>query len=219
MSTRKVAVITGGHPFDVQPFHHLFEQLPGIKAYIQHTDEFTSSPQEVRDGYDALVFYGMLKDTPTNEAPWYARKPLAALERLGQTHQGIVVLHHALLAYPDWPVWDEIAGVQARIMRSYHPGESLGVQVAAPEHPICQGVSDFEMVDETYMMDVKPDAVEGNQVVLTTQHPRSIRSLGWARTYQNARVFCFASGHGEATYANPGFQRVLANGILFVAEQ
>jgi len=36
------------------------------------------------------------------------------LEHLGQTAQGIVVLHHALLAYPQWPLWRSIAGIEGR---------------------------------------------------------------------------------------------------------
>ena len=42
--------------------------------------------------------------------PWWAGKPKAALERIGQTEQGIVVLHHAILAYPEWPLWAEPGG-------------------------------------------------------------------------------------------------------------
>jgi hypothetical protein len=131
MSTIKVAVITGGHPFDVQPFHQLFRALPGIDAYIQHTDEFVSEPPEVRDSYDAFVFYSMFHDTPTDDVPWYAGKPQTALERLGETKQSIVLIHHALLAYPDWPMWDEIAGMKARIMRSYHPNERIRYDLSA----------------------------------------------------------------------------------------
>lgn len=112
MSDIKIAVITGGHPFDVQPFRQLFRALPGIDAYIQHTDEFVSESEAVRDSYDAFVFYSMFKETPTDDGvPWYAGTPKTALDRLGQTKQGIVLLHHALLAYPDWTAWDEIAGI------------------------------------------------------------------------------------------------------------
>jgi hypothetical protein len=219
MPPMKIAVITGGHPFDVQPFHQLFRSLPGIEAYIQHTDEFASEPVEVRDSYDVFVFYSMLKETPSDAGLWYAGKPKTAFERLGQTRQGVLLIHHALLAYPDWPAWDEIAGMRARIMRSYHPGEQLRVNIADPQHPICQDQPSWEIVDETYVMTgaVMPDAIPGNHILLTTQHPQSMSTLGWTRQYHQARVFCFASGHGQATYANPGFQNVLARGIRWCA--
>ena len=36
----RVAVVTGGHSFNVVEFHDLFGQLSGIRAYIQHMDDF-----------------------------------------------------------------------------------------------------------------------------------------------------------------------------------
>ena len=221
MSPIKIAVITGGHPFDVQPFHQLFQGLPGVEVYIQHTDEFTSEPAEVRDSYDALLFYSMFKPTPSDEMPWYGGKPKTAFDRLGQTRQGIILIHHALLAYPDWPVWDEICGMRTRLMRSYHPGEEVMVEIADPQHPISQGLTPWSMIDETYILNgaVMPTEIPGNQLIFTTQQPKSVPALGWTRQYQQARVFNFISGHGYATYANPGFQRALANGIHWVVSQ
>lgn len=218
MTSIKIAVITGGHPFDVQPFHHLFQSLPGVEAYIQHTDEFTSESAEVRDSYDALLFYSMFKPTPTDDMPWYGGKPKTAFDRLGETRQGIILIHHALLAYPDWPAWDEICGMTTRKMSSYHPGETVKVEIADPQHPICQGLAPWEMIDETYLMHttVLPSQIPDNQILFTTQQPKSVPTLGWTRQYHNARVFNFISGHGQATYASPGFQHALANGIHWV---
>lgn len=219
MTPLKIAVITGGHPFDVQPFHQLFRTLPGVDAYIQHSDEFASEPQEVRDSYAALVFYSMIKETPSDQAAWYAGKARSAYSRLGQTAQGIVLLHHAILAYPDWEVWDEISGMQTRKMRSYHPNETVLVEVTAEAHPVTRGLAPWEMIDETYRMDdaVLPGAEGGSQILLTTPCPQSMRPLAWTRRYGQARVFCFVSGHGAATYASPGFRQALAAGIHWTA--
>ena len=104
------AVITGGHGYDVLNFHRFFRGLAGVDAYIQHMDDFASARANVRDSYDVVLFYTMLMDGPTDDGgPWYAGRPKTALEHLGETEQGIVLLHHAILAYPQWPVWSEIA--------------------------------------------------------------------------------------------------------------
>ena len=66
-SALRVAVVTGGHSFDVQNFYRLFRELPGIDAYPQHLEHFSSSPEEVRDAYDAVVFYGMGSGVPVEE--------------------------------------------------------------------------------------------------------------------------------------------------------
>ncbi len=212
----RVAVLTGGHAFDVPGFHDLFRRLPGIVADIQSVGDFAASPRGVRRAYDVVLCYGMLLDTPKDDdQPWYEGKQLTALSELGETHQGLVVLHHALLAYPQWPVWDEIIGIRGRrdIFR-FTDACTLRVQIAGPDHPIAAGLAPWEMVDETYVV---PEPGADSEVLLTTDHPDSMRALAWVRTYRNARVFCYQSGHGPAAYGNAQFQQVLARGLGWVA--
>lgn len=212
----KTAVITGGHSFDVLGFHALFRGLAGIDTYIQHIDDFAASEEAVRDSYDVVLFYFFIQAGPADEGqPWYAGHPKTALEHLGETAQGIVVMHHGLLAYRDWPVWGEIVGIQDRSF-TYAHGQKVPVSIAQPDHPITQGLSDWEMIDETYAM---ADAGAGSEILLTTTHPKSMRTLAWTRIYKNARVFCTASGHDNQTYANPMFQTVLARGIRWAARR
>ena len=211
----KVAVVTGGHSYDVPNFHRLFRSLEGIDAYIQNIDDFCSSTEEVRDDYDVVLFYIMMPNAPTDEGlPWYAGKPKTALDHLGETDQGILVLHHAILAYQQWPPWNELVGIPDRTLGSFHIGETVEVKVANPEHPITKGMSSWEMMDETYVMN---DAGEGNEILLTADHPRSMKTIAWTRSYRNARVFCCESGHDNRTWADPSFRTILARGIKWAA--
>lgn len=211
----KVAVVTGGHSFDVVNFHELFRSLEGVNPYIQYIHDFCSSPEEVRDSYDVVLFYIMMMDTPADEGlPWYAGKQKTALEHLGETEQGILVLHHAILAYREWPIWNEIVGIDDRKLGSFHIGETVKIEVANTEHPITRGLSAWEMVDETYAMN---DAGEGNEILLTTDHPKSMKTIAWTRSYKNSRVLCFESGHDSRTWSNPNFCEILARGIKWAA--
>jgi type 1 glutamine amidotransferase len=187
--------------------------LDGINAYIQHIDNFASSPEHVRDLYDAILFFFMMLEGPTDEGlPGYCGQPKSTLERLGKTGQGIVVLHHALLAYPEWSVWDEIVGVANRELSEYQHDEEIKIQVVNDKHPIVRGFSDWVMVDETYLM---PDAGEGNQALLKTHHPRNMETVAWIRHYQASRVFCLQSGHDNQTWVDKNFQDVLRRGVLW----
>ena len=49
MDKLKVAVVTGGHSFNVMSFHEFFRGLDGIDAYVQHIGDFCSSPEDMRD--------------------------------------------------------------------------------------------------------------------------------------------------------------------------
>jgi hypothetical protein len=208
-----VAVVTGGHAFDVPNFHRLFRALsPDVEAYIQSIDDFASSPEDVRDAYDAVVFHIMMMEGPTDEGhPWWGGKPKTALEHLGATPQGIVVLHHAILAYPQWPLWRELTGL-ANPLFGYHIGLTVTSQVANPSHPITNGLQDWTMVDETYTMD---SAGAGNDVLITCDHPQSMKTIAWTRRYRQARVFCYQAGHDNRTWVDPNFREVLRRGICW----
>jgi uncharacterized protein len=209
-----VAVVTGGHSYDVVNFHKLFGSLPGVNAVIQHMDDFAASPANVRDSYDAVCFYIMLMQGPTDQGqPWYAGRPKDALEHLGSTPQGILVLHHALLAYPQWPVWSDIVGIKDRKF-GYQMGQKLHINVLDAQHPITQGMSAWDMIDETYSM---ADAGPDSKVLLTVEHPKSMKTIGWTRQHKKARVFCYESGHDNQTWVNAGFRQVLQRGLLWCA--
>lgn len=203
----KTAVVTGGHGFDVPRFHQLFRGLSQVDAYIQHLEEWSTSPQEVRDSYDAVLFYFMPVDGPAEGGP--AKRALA---HVGETAQGIFVLHHALLAYPKWPLWNEVVGIEDRRF-GFYEDQRMRIDVADSEHPITRGLAGWEMVDETYDMD---DAGPDSEILLTIDHPRSMRTLAWTRQYKRARVFCLELGHDDRAWSNPHFRTVVERGVQWV---
>lgn len=209
-SILSVAVITGGHSYDVVNFHKRWRELPGIDAYIQHIDDFAAAPASVRDSYDVLLFYIMMREGPTDDLPGYRGKPKQALERLGQTEQGIIVMHHGLLAYPDWPQWSKLVGISDRSLHGYSHDERLALRVADPSHPITQGITDWTLTDETYDM---ADAAADNHLLLTVDHVNSMRTVAWTRQYGQSRVFCLQLGHDNQAWADAGFRMVLERGI------
>jgi len=206
-----LAVITGGKAHDVIGFHKLFRSLDGINSYLQHIDDFASTPEAVRDRYDGVLFFFMMQVGPTDEGlPGYCGQPKSAIEHLKQTGQGIVVLHHALLAYPQWPTWDKIVGISGRDLTHYQHDEKIKIKVVDTMHPITKDLSDWIMVDETYLM---ANAAGDNHILLKSDHPKSVETVAWVRQYETNRVFCFQSGHDHQTWENNNFKTVLKRGI------
>ena len=213
MDPIKTAVVTGRHPFDARGFAQLFRSLEGVDAYIQHMEEYTTDPGKIQDWYDVVVFYNMDRTMPPSDGQWHERRTRAALERLGETKQGILLLHHAILAFPDWEPWIEMVGIEDRSFGFDHD-QSLHIEIANPEHPITRGLAAWDMVDETYSMGAPgPDS----EVLLTTDHPKSMKVLGWTRRCRNAPVFCFQCGHDDQAWSNESFRAVLARGIHWLA--
>jgi type 1 glutamine amidotransferase len=77
-------------------------------------------------------------------------------------------------------------------------------------------VKDFDMRDETYKwFDVAPDS----HALLTTDEPESNKIIGWAKTYEAARVVYLQSGHDHFAYENPNYQRLVRQAILWTTHK
>ena len=201
-----VAVITGGHFFDVPGFHAVFRDMPGIDSYIQLEANWAADIGNVQDTYDVFLFYNMPRGLPEERT-----RPV--LEKLGESGQGIFLLHHAILAYDQWPFWSDLVGIADRSF-GYDHEQEFTVDIADPAHPITQGIEPWQMVDETYSM---ASADHGSHLILTTDHPESMHVLGWTRQFRNSRVFCFQSGHDNLTYVDPNFRKTVLRGIQWCA--
>ena len=209
-----VAVVTGGHAYDVIGMRDLFAGFSGIKTYVQSLDDFASSVDAVRTAYDCVVFYNFQQETPDDEkCSWYTGMHRTILDELAGNEQGIVFLHHGLLAYPDWSTWSDLIGIQKRSF-TYKPNQTVKLIPTSLMHPITAGMEPWEMVDEIYGMQ---EPADGLQLLLTTDHPESMSNIAWTKEIGEKRIFCFASGHDNQTWVNPGFQEVLSRGIRWAA--
>ena len=210
-----VAVVTCGHFFDVPGFTQLFRAIPGVDPYIQDIENWAQDDAKVRGRYDVTVFFSMHGVEQGRPDCVPKGKVREALEALGTTRQGIVVLHHAILSYNGWPVWINVVGMEDRFVDfEFHDNQQLRVDIANADHPITRGLSPFEIVDESYVM---PNAGAGNDVLLTCDHPKSMRTIGWVRTCGQSRVFCLELGHDAVAWENSGFRGVLGRGIRWCA--
>ena len=214
MKPLKVAVIEGFHPFAVPQWHELFRALHGVDYYPQVIENWAIDWGKVRTAYDVLLFYNM---NMSLDGPAWLNEPLAAaIAQLGETPQGIVMLHHALLAYPDNATWSDVVGIPNRAFK-YFPEQEYTLQpVTTAAHSITTGLQPAIFKDETYTMD-EPDAT--SQILFTVEHPKSMHAMGWTRTFKQSRVFCFQPGHDQLAWENPVFREILQRGIHWSAKR
>jgi trehalose utilization protein len=211
----RTAVVSGRHPYDLPAFQAMFRSIPEIDFYPQHLEDFVADEGKVRSLYDVVIFYNFHQETPLAQKEWGETSTKAALEQLGDTRQGIMILHHALLAWKQWQLWTEVTGIPERTFGFYHD-QNLHVHVENPDHPITRGLADWDMIDETYTMaNARPE--DGNTILLTVEHPLSMKTIGWTRQYRNSRVFCWQSGHDGVAFGNPSFRTVMSRGIQWLA--
>jgi len=204
-------VITGGHSFDTS-FYTLFEGYPELAwSHAVSNDEAFNS--DIRSRYDVLVFYDLRQEISERQ-----RKNLRDFAESGK---GIVVLHHAIANYNDWPWWyEELVGGRYLLKpdkgmpaSSYKHDEELRVRVEA-QHPVTAGIGAMHLWDETYKrMWISPNV----KVLLTTDNPTSDGPVAWISPYQRSRVVYIQLGHDRLSHAYPGYRALVWNAIRWSA--
>jgi len=103
-----------------------------------------------------------------------------------------------------------------------HPGDILPyrVQVKDHEHPITQGLQDFDVETEQYYMHVDPAI----HVLLTTRAPQAPgphaqveMPVAWTKRWGAGRVFYSALGHSLADLEAPAPGELMRRGMLWAA--
>lgn len=209
----KVAVIVECHPYDIVKFQKMLWSFEDCECYVQSFDLFLQD-EENRDVYDCLLFYSM--SLPLPEEGSIRRRYLE--EQFGQKGQGIILLHHALLSFPKWELYTEASGVKVRCEEQfqYHQKETVSQHILVKEHPITAGIEDFTVVDETY--EIGEPEEDGNEILIETDNKSGIKKIAWTRDFRNSRVFCYASGHDDAVYADENFRRIMHQAIRWTSE-
>ena len=212
----KVVILVGGHGFDQATFDKFWSGYGDIDSRIWKGSPYTAFDDISQFKDDVIVMYNLSSGMTEKQKQNF----LKLLER----GVGLVVWHHALANCQDWPEFEKITGAKFWLK----PGERNGTQIARsgtgggkvkchiedPSHPVTKGISDFEIADETYNHQTFCDGIH---VLVTTDHPRSDKTIAWVQQYGKARVFGYQSGHDAKAWNNDGFRRLMAQGILWAS--
>ena len=214
MNDVAVAVVTGKHTFDIPGFQQMFSSMSNMEFYLQDLENFVADVGKYNDKYDVVLFYDFHQQTPVADERDGAMI-LNSINKLAENGQGIFVLHHAILAFPNWEIWSQIVGITDRRF-GYHGNQTIQTDLMDDSHPITYGLKSWEMVDETYTMN---EVGDDSQPLLAIDHVNSMHTVGWTRHYGDGRVFCYQSGHDNQSFYNPNFRTVVFRGIQWLANR
>ena len=171
-----VLIVSKGHDYVHDSFLGMFADMADITTTLveQPAAQVVLQPENV-DAYDVVFFYDMCgipnigllhdgaKDTGMPPAPY-----VAAVEALLESGKGLLLVNHATVSWPLWPLWREIHGssfmltagdlhgksVPGSGYRGGHgPLESATIKlVPQTSHPVLEGLEDgFDITDELYL--------------------------------------------------------------------
>ncbi len=176
MSEVNVLIVSKGHDYDHDSFLAMFAVMQGVTTTLveQPAAQVLLQPEHV-GAYDSILFYdmsgipgiGLLHDGAgdTGVPPERYRTAIEALVKRGA---GLVLLNHATVGWPLWPLWRQITGSSFMLQAGELDGETVpgsGYRgghgpypnptlklVPQGAHPVLAGLEDgFEITDEIYL--------------------------------------------------------------------
>lgn len=150
--------------------------------------------------YDGLLLYA-------NHDSITAPQEKALLEYV-RSGKGFIPLHCASWCFRNSPEVVEMIGGQFKT----HQYDSFKAVIVKPDHPVMKDVPAFSTEDETYVHDKLSKNIEVLTERVEGDHHEPYT---WVHSYGEGRVFYTAYGHNEKTWANPGFLKLVFNGIMW----
>jgi len=184
-----------------QPADRLQQVLPyfaerGIN--IHYTDRQEDLNLKKLTRYDALMIYG----NRSNLTRGQERALLTYVNGGG----GLVVVHAGSGNFKESDAYVSLVGGS---FKSHGTG-TFSTMRLVPNHPVFEGVPNFESWDETYVhMKHNPD----KKVLSVRVEGDHEEPWTWIRTQGNGRVFYTAWGHNGRTWSHEGFKKLLERGI------
>ncbi|ODS57371.1 MAG: hypothetical protein ABS36_05640 [Acidobacteria bacterium SCN 69-37] len=207
---RPLRLLFLGHDQRHHDSHQLFPLLaaPLARLGIQMTHVDTPAEALTTDRlqwYDGLVIYGNhMAITPEQEQ---------ALVDFVEGGKGLIAIHSASYMFIDAPRYIPMIGGQ--FLR--HGTGEFAAEIVRPDHPVMQGIEPFTTWDETYVH-TRHNPVD-RTVLMERVDAEGREPYTWVRTQGKGRVFYTAFGHDNRTWSNPGFQRLVANGIAWAVPE
>ena len=108
-----------------------------------------------------------------------------------------------------WNVGERAVSLLGGHANWHPPGSTFTVNIADGDHPITDGVEDFEVEDEIYMSAWFPEI----EILATAEWADKQHPLAWTKPHGDGRVFYTALGHGPDTFTRPNMQKLMLQGV------
>jgi uncharacterized protein len=259
MSQPRVLAVTGGHSLDMSAFSAMLNEICSERSWLwSHAVQpaaqgwFTGERPGAWDAvlcHDIPGLYLKRGEPPRPVGPTPEQRD--ALVGLLEAGQGMVITHHSLAGWPAWDGWATALGGRF----NYAPGPLRGVDwpssgtridsyraiVEPSDHPVCEGLADFELTDELYCCPIFDDevvplvrtdaAMEPESFISTyehvivgeaeaprsTGHPQPSTLIAWATAAGNSPIVYIQPGDSAATFGLPMYRRLVANALAWVS--
>ena len=194
--------------FEVGGPVHDSKELPALlKNVLEDTGQFAVNVTDNRDemAEPAIDKYDVVLIYTTGGALTEAQEK--GLVKFVENGKGVVGIHSATDSFKNSDAyWKLMCG---RFIG--HGGGTFKVKITGKSHSIVQGMSGFEITDETYRHEFHKDS----KMVVLMRREEDGEPASWVQYVGKGRVFVTGLGHGQPAWENPAFQKLIERALLW----
>ena len=209
----KVLLLTGENNHDWKATTPVLrEELENAGVKVVVTEEPATLETDAMAGYDAIVLNYNRRER------WAKRTEEALIRLVHDQGKGLVVVHASDNAFPGWLEFEEMVGLAWREGAGHDHYGPFTVHIVDKEHPVTNGLQDFETTDELYRDLTKFSDFH----VLATAHSKDKDRdypILLVKRYGKGRVFHTVLGHDTKAMRVPGFEATFVRGTLWAARK
>jgi type 1 glutamine amidotransferase len=186
------------HEFHIMaPIYEKFLTAAGFEVKLtEDREDFTA--EQIKP-FDVIMDYTTGEDL----TPEQGRGLLGAI--IGG--KGFLGVHSAADSFKNTPGYISMIG--GKFLTHPNKWPKLTINVLNRHHPVCEGIEDFEIEEELYLM----ETVGHFELLMSTWYKGFERPMTWVKPYGHGRVCYTALGHGQPQSENPNFQRLIVNAV------
>jgi type 1 glutamine amidotransferase len=219
-ATKKINVllITGD---DVAPAHNWREIAAATRDALMASGKFEVKVCEdagILESQSSLARYDLVFLTSFNaRTPTLTAEAKENLVNFVKNGKGFAVSHLASASYKEWDEFKKLCGRYWVMGVSGHgPRSVFKAKIADKQHPITQGLDDFETDDELYAK-LQGDAPIHVLVTADSDWSHKTEPLAFIHEYGQGRVFHEAFGHDGKAISHPTVQKLIQRGCEWAA--
>ncbi|MCC6442403.1 MAG: ThuA domain-containing protein [Armatimonadetes bacterium] len=207
MAKIKTLVFSGGEIHDYKGNGQaILEALKGMGeldiTYVENDLDALIAPK--LDAYDVMVFFntvGEITDAQKNGLlNWVA------------SGKGFIPIHSGADSFHDCPEYRAMVGGHFITHPHYRDYQ---VSVADQSHPVTEGLVEFVVRDEQYILDYDPRV----HVLCAALYQGKAMPVAWTKGWGSGKVFYLALGHDPAACGHEMFKTLLRRGVLWAAKK
>jgi type 1 glutamine amidotransferase len=227
----QVLIVTGRDDHDWRGATALMRQYLDAAGIfeVRTAEEFRDAGPDSLGPYDVAVL--VYNDKASTDQ--LAERPRKALVEWVQSGKGLVLYHHTLAGFKDWPEFARLSGGNYYRGAQHSPLHDFTVEFTDRDHPITRGLrkSFSQINDELYSnMQMQPagtyhvlaqawddNALYNGRSRVPLVGPGKNEPMMWTVPAGAGRVFATTIGHGAKQAQSDGFRATFTRGVEWAA--